>query len=400
MRAGRPPRLTVELAQMIIALQRKHNGRAAERELCALMGEKGHIIAPSTMHKWCKVLGMRRFKRPLRPKLTEAHRIARMEYVLDELVRGPDEEPRLFGDEYRFHGLDQFVHVDEKWFYLKKDKQTIRLFPAPDGSYELPVESVYHKSRMPKVMFLAAVAMPRPDYGFDGKLGIWPFVRYREAKRSDKRTGTRKGETVIMESVTVDAESYRKVILGKDGVMDMIRAKMWWFEKGSGKKEAGLPIFLQQDGARPHTANAKHFKRLGPQKGFDIQVVTQPAQSPDFNWNDLSFFRSLQTEVEFHILQTPQAILETVQHAFESYEPERLTVCCLSLVTTWRGCLEDGGGNGYKSHAGLRKEARKGAVSLGVPRAVVEKARALVELRGAECGQEAEAGARDQTESG
>ena len=59
---------------------------------------------------------MRRFKHYLRPKLTVRHRIAHIKYVLDELVRGEDGEPRLFGEEYQFHGLfhglTQLVHVD------------------------------------------------------------------------------------------------------------------------------------------------------------------------------------------------------------------------------------------------------------------------------------------------
>ena len=76
--------------------------------------------------------------------------------------------------------------------------------PNPDGSYTLPVAGkIFHKSRMPKVMFLAAVARPRPEYDFDGKIGIYPFAIERLAQRNNKRTGTKAGETVIVEDVKV-----------------------------------------------------------------------------------------------------------------------------------------------------------------------------------------------------
>ena len=81
-------------------------------------------------------------------------------------------------------------------------------------------------------------------------------------------------------------------MLRKGGVFDMIRQKMWWFGRRSGEPEAGQPTWYQHDRARPHTAksNEKNWARHGAQKGFDIRVVTQPAQSPDLNANDLAFF--------------------------------------------------------------------------------------------------------------
>ena len=92
---------------------------------------------------------------------------------------------------------------------------------------------------MPKVMFLAAVAKPHPEYGFDGKIGIWPFVFARTAQRNCQRTGTVAGVTMILEDVKVDAEEYRKKITGRGGVFDCMREKMPWFKEGSGKPEAG-----------------------------------------------------------------------------------------------------------------------------------------------------------------
>ena len=133
---------------------------------------------------------------------------------------------------------------------------------------------------MPKVMFLAAVTKPRPEHNFDGKLGVWEFAIERVAKRSNKATGTVAGETIIMEDVKVDAEAYRKKITGKGGVFEAVRKTMWWFKKnakhhGQPTPEAGKTLYMQQDGARPHTTavNLNHFASEGKKYGFDIVVV-------------------------------------------------------------------------------------------------------------------------------
>ena len=259
------------------------------------------------------------------------------------------------------------VHGDEKWFYLMKDGAVCRVFPQftvnestgeVERTVQMPADgSVYHKSRMPKVMFLAATARPRPEYGFDGKIGIWPFTLERKAKRSDARTGTVAGETDILESVTVNAEEYRKVMLKKDGVLDAMRSKMWWYKRGSGKPEAGDTLYYQHDGARPHTAkvNEGHWARHGKKGGFKIEVVTQPAQSPDLNCNDLAFFASLQTDTELVVKKNVKDLVEAVKSAWEEYPAERMDSVWRLLWASFKGILsDDGGNNNYSHHTGSR----------------------------------------------
>ena len=62
---------------------------------------------------------------------------------------------------------------------------------------------------------------------------------------------------MILEDVKVDVEEYRKKITGRGGVFDCMREKMPWFKEGSGKPEAGRILYMQQDGARPHTTRPK-----------------------------------------------------------------------------------------------------------------------------------------------
>ena len=129
------------------------------------------------------------------------------------------------------------------------------------------------------------------------------------------------GQTMILEDVSVTAAEYRIKIVGKDGLFNSMRKSMWWFHKATryevvdgvrvpcGKHvqskwefnkrkgikypEAGMPLLYQHDGARPHTAlvNQRVFASHGKMKQFNLNIVVQPAQSPDLNI-DVVFFRS------------------------------------------------------------------------------------------------------------
>ena len=182
--------------------------------------------------------------------------------------------------------------------------------------------NVYHKSCIPKVMFPAVTACLRPEYNFNGKVGIWPFTVTRATKRSNKRTGTVAGQTQVLELVNVDAAQYRNAMTWKDGVFAAIHAKMWWFKQSSGKPEAGCPIYYQYDGAHLHIAksNERHWTTHGAMKGFDILVSVQPAQSPDFNCNDLAFFASLQKDTE---LVAKENVFD-LEHCWQDYPSEKM----------------------------------------------------------------------------
>jgi hypothetical protein len=73
--------------------------------------------------------------------------------------------------------MENIIHIDEKWFNATKKDKTYYLHPLEPEPYR----TVQNKNAIEKVMFLSAVARPRfDDEGnctFDGKIGIWPFVR-------------------------------------------------------------------------------------------------------------------------------------------------------------------------------------------------------------------------------
>lgn len=205
-------------------------------------------------------------------------------------------------------------------------------------------------------MFLAVTARPRDVYNFDGKIGLWAFTAIRKARRSDTRTGTIAGETDIIQSVVVNAAEYRNVMLKKNGVFDAMRTKMWWFRRGSGQPEAGKTLYYQHDGARAHTAkiNQQHWSRHGSKAGFRIEVVTQPAQSPDLNCNDLAFFTSLQSDTDLVIKKSMKDLVTDVEHCWNNYPTEHMESVWRVLFASFKGILSCGGENRYSHHTGSR----------------------------------------------
>ena len=164
------------------------------------------------------------------------------------------------------------------------------------------------------------------------------------------------GETNVLETVTVTAEEYRKVMLKKDGVLDAMRSKLWWFRRGAGTPEAGKTLYYQHDGASPHTAlvNQQHWSRHGAKQGFKIQVITQPAQSPDLNCNNLAFFASLQSDTELVAKKNVFDLVEAVKDSWTAYPAERMEAVWRVLYASFKGIMETSGDNSYSHHTGSR----------------------------------------------
>ena len=109
--------------------------------------------------------------------------------------------------------------------------------------------------------------------------------------------------------------------------------------------------------------------------GFSIIVITQSAQSPDFNYLDLAFFNSLNSDVRIQSMSSRKDIIAAVEKCFTEYEADRMAGCIRSLTSSYRGCLETDGGNTYETHRGVAKNARNGVEDFAVAKSVVDKAR-------------------------
>jgi hypothetical protein len=85
-----------------------------------------------------------------------------------------------------FKLMDNFVHIDEKWFVMIRTRNSyILLLDDPD-----PLRTMQNKNSIGKVMFLTTVAKPRNGGGgvapFDGKIGTWAFVTKTPALKKSK----------------------------------------------------------------------------------------------------------------------------------------------------------------------------------------------------------------------
>jgi len=74
------------------------------------------------------------------------------------------------------------------------------------------------------------------------------------------------------------------------------------------------PIYIVQDNAPSHLEVNDHlFCEAARQDGFDIRLICQPPNSPDFNILDLGFFRAIQAIQYRKSMRTVQELVPIVQ---------------------------------------------------------------------------------------
>ena len=184
--------------------------------------------------------------------------------------------------------------IDESWMCFKHNDGKVYRMDEVETE-ELP--QCGHKSHIEKIMFLAALARPRPELGFDGKICMVPVVEMRPAKRSSVN---RPKGTMEMRNVSMNEEVYHNLFtkgipeLGIKAVFDQIEEKMWWMK--------GKVLKIQQDGATPHTAlnSVKDLEAAGSddtsvpiEDRWTIKFVAQSPNSPDLNICDLGFLEEV-----------------------------------------------------------------------------------------------------------
>ena len=179
-------KLSVEISRKLIELNDKSWSRLSCKKVAGKLREEGFSCSKDSVKRWCQVLGAVRRKRYITPLQSKRQRCHRLRWVISKY------DKRL----RKFENSNDVAHGDEKWFYLLQDGSVCRVFPIFQVNDEGELQSkikmpasakVYHKSRQPRVMFLAVTAKPRPEYQFDGKVGNWPFTLTRKAQRSVKK---------------------------------------------------------------------------------------------------------------------------------------------------------------------------------------------------------------------
>src|SRR3546814_7872420 len=94
-------------------------------------------------------LGWRRVRQRIIAPLTPDHRAARVNHAEKWLNFSFAGDPTVV------------IHIDEKWFYSFRNGRTIYIPPDVPP----PKFVALSKTQIPKVMFLGAVAAPRPELG-------------------------------------------------------------------------------------------------------------------------------------------------------------------------------------------------------------------------------------------
>ncbi|XP_042011990.1 uncharacterized protein LOC121760375 [Salvia splendens] len=217
---------------------------------------------------------------------------------------------------------------------------------ASDRYYLLPDEDEPYracksKRFITKVMFMCAVS--RPHFGmdgqptYDGKVGIFPFTEVMPAQRRSKNRPRGTMETKAVHSVT--KEVMRDCLINK--IIPAIKARrhVW----------ASKDIYIQQDNATPYiTAMDPEFQAVANSDGFRIQLICQPANSPDTNILDLGFFRAIQSLQYEKPCKTVDELVGNVCSSFAELSPQTLNRVFLSLQACLTEILRCRGGNGYK----------------------------------------------------
>lgn len=109
-------------------------------------------VSRTTLHRNLENLGLRAAKTYLKPELKEEGKVKRLEWALRWVLTAP----AALGGGHKFQDLLNFVHLDEKWFYICKNGQKYYLH----DDEHVPTRKVQHKSHITKVMFLAVCSSP------------------------------------------------------------------------------------------------------------------------------------------------------------------------------------------------------------------------------------------------
>ncbi|XP_057793204.1 uncharacterized protein LOC131009814 [Salvia miltiorrhiza] len=330
-------------------------------------------VSKSLIHKWVKEKKLKPHTNAIKPFLTPQNRLSRLSWSLKQLSSISE------GGFIKFQSMYNTIHIDEKWFYLTKIKD--RYYLMPDE--EEPYRTCKSKRYIDKIMFMCAVARPIFDIDgtilFDGKFGIFPFTTIEPAQRNSKN---RSKGTLEVKPIAAITKEVMKACLIKE-MVPIFKAK--W------PLAANKHIFIQQDNAKPHIKpDDPDFLAVANTDGFKIQLVCQPANSPDTNVNDLGFFRAIQTLKDQKPASNVEELLKNVKDAYDEYPPEKLNHVFLTLQSCYHEIIKAKGGNNYKiPHMNKDRLTRLGLLPdcIQVEEALVRESLEFLELEASEEGE-------------
>ena len=259
----------------------KRCGLVTVSELAVLFKEHFGGGSYYTVWKMLRRIGCHSTVRLVKPSLTEAHKKRRYEWARECIAR---EKP--FGE-----ARDMLVHVDEKWFYTQHLRWKALHFPG----MARPTLTVHSKRHIPKLMFIGAVACPKPEYSFDGNLGC--FLVGRKAKKANCSRYV---------PITMNTSVFIK-FMTKKIIPQILRKGREWVKRvviqfdnagghGGGSGDIGATIRKLQEWVNTHQRKLKKIMKKRPVPVF--YFVAQPPKSPDLNVLDLGVWNSVQVAVK------------------------------------------------------------------------------------------------------
>ncbi len=334
MTCGRKPRPILPIQSAIAGLDSEQ--RATYRSASHYTG-----VPRSTLHRLVKAGLLKAAKTTIKPLLSEEHKVRRAEFCLNNLI--PSYDPLSDTLSFQYPKFDNIIHVDEKIFRLDKIRRSILMAPWEDP----PKRHAQSKRFLGQLMFFCAVAKPRRDTAtnkwFDGKLGIWAFAKIVPAARSSKN---RPRGTPVLTSLNVNTATYTKML--EEKLRPAILAK--W-------PRDVRHVLVQQDNAPAHPAAGPWFS----ERGLTVELICQPAQSPDLNVLDLKYFTAIQSLQQEIRTKTLDKLVTAVEDSFKALKRETLE----NIFYTWCACMEQvmlcAGDNQYPiphlMKEGLRRDA-------------------------------------------
>jgi hypothetical protein len=280
----------------------------------------------------------------VKPYLTDENKEKRFKYCMEKMDLGA----AMMDRPWQYQGMFDEIHVDEKWF--NETFETRKYLLAED---ELePTRKVRHKKHIPRIMFLSAQARPRHDPHrncmWDGKIAFIPIGNWVRQQRRSKYY--KKGEE-RWKNRNVDTQAYFECM------EDIVRAVAREWPRGQWA-DANFTVKIQQDGARPHTSNKFYDLWENLLTGLvlegvlpsvnKVQLVTQPANSPDLNVNDNGFFNAIQAGYKKYAPKNAKEMIDAVLRTWREYPAKRINYMWLTLQTNFDEVIKCTGDNTYK----------------------------------------------------
>ena len=85
-RKGGFTKITPVIARKMMEIQATHYGKLSSRRFCGKMKLENMDFSERSVFRWCNALGIKKYKRYIKPKLKPHHYISRLEWVLDGCV--------------------------------------------------------------------------------------------------------------------------------------------------------------------------------------------------------------------------------------------------------------------------------------------------------------------------